>query len=365
MEQKYIKVMNRSIVGLYNDALKVVKSNPTMWGFMGKTLIWQVNAIEKRKMWGKMGVHVPPFAIFSVTKRCNLKCTGCYSNSFSNTYEELTKDKIFGIVEEAHELGISMILLAGGEPFVRPELLNITSEFPDIVFPVFTNGLLMKDEAISKLKRQKNVIPVLSLEGGEKETDQRRGKGVYEELTYRMEQLKSNGIFFGTSITITKENFKTVTSNDFIKKHQTLGCGLFFYIEYIPADHKAGYSPITTDQRKELLNILEEQRKKSKSLFIAFPGDEGQFGGCLSSGRGFIHIASNGSLEPCPFAPYSDTNLSETTLKDGLQSSFLKSLRDQPEHLREVEGGCALFYRKEKIADLFNTNMSESHKLIR
>ncbi len=60
-----------------------------------------------------------------------------------------------------------MMLLAGGEPFVRPELLDITSEFPDIVFPVFTNGLLMKDEAIKKLK-SKECDSVLSLEGGER-----------------------------------------------------------------------------------------------------------------------------------------------------------------------------------------------------
>ncbi len=100
MEEKYINIMNCSIVGLYNDALKVVKSNPTMWSFMGKTLIWQVNAIEKRKMWGKMGIHVPPFAIFSVTKRCNLKCTGCYSNSFCNTNEELSQDKVLALLKK-------------------------------------------------------------------------------------------------------------------------------------------------------------------------------------------------------------------------------------------------------------------------
>ncbi len=106
------------------------------------------------------------------------------------------------------------------------------------------------------------MIPVLSLEGGEKETDQRRGKGVYEELTYRMDQLKANGIFFGTSITISKENFKTVTSNDFIKKHQALGCGLFFFVEYIPADTNTDYSVITTDQRKE--TVKNTKRAASK-----------------------------------------------------------------------------------------------------
>jgi MoaA/NifB/PqqE/SkfB family radical SAM enzyme len=41
---------------------------------------------------------------------------------------------------------------------------------------------------------------------------------------------------------------------------------------------------------------------------FAVPWDEEEQGGCLASGQGFVHISAAGALEPCPFAPYSDTN---------------------------------------------------------
>jgi MoaA/NifB/PqqE/SkfB family radical SAM enzyme len=45
---------------------------------------------------------------------------------------------------------------------------------------------------------------------------------------------------------------------------------------------------------------------------------EEEMGGCLASGRGFVYISAQGDFEPCPFAPYSDTNLKENCLKDAL-----------------------------------------------
>jgi MoaA/NifB/PqqE/SkfB family radical SAM enzyme len=77
------------------------------------------------------------------------------------------------------------------------------------------------------------------------------------------------------------------------------------------------------------------------------PGDEKDFGGCLSAGRGFVHVSAEGNLEPCPFAPYSDINLKNTSLKDGLQSKFLQTIRDSEDQLGESGGSCALWAKRE------------------
>jgi hypothetical protein len=53
-------------------------------------------------------------------------------------------------------------------------------------------------------------------------------------------------------------------------------------------------------------------------------------GGCLASGRGFVHINASGDLGPCPFAFYFDTSLKSVGLRQGLRS--LASCRGaQPE----------------------------------
>ncbi len=84
------------------------------------------------------------------------------------------------------------------------------------------------------------------------------------------------------------------------------------------------------------------------------PEDEEEMGGCMSAGKGFIHINAEGDVEPCPFAPYSDTNLNESTLREALQSEFLRKIRQNNEHLSETEGGCALWIKREWVRSVLH-----------
>lgn len=104
-----------------------------------------------------------------------------------------------GIVEEADALGISFFVIAGGEPLTRPEIVDIARDHSRVIFLLVTNGLLLDEALIAKLTRLPNVVPVLSIEGGQAETDERRGCGVHERLQGRMELLRRAGIFFSLS----------------------------------------------------------------------------------------------------------------------------------------------------------------------
>jgi MoaA/NifB/PqqE/SkfB family radical SAM enzyme len=94
----------------------------------------------------------------------------------------MDESKVRSIFAEAKELGVSIILLLGGEPLARKDILNITREFPEIIFLIFTNGMLIDETLLRKIWERKNVVPVLSLEGHREETDGRRGDGVYQHL---------------------------------------------------------------------------------------------------------------------------------------------------------------------------------------
>ena len=97
---------------------------------------------------------------------------------------------------------------------------------------------------------------------------------------------------------------------------------------------------------------MKSFRAQFPAIFVALPSDEEEFGGCLSAGRGFIHVSAEGDLEPCPFAPYSDTNLKDTPLKEALQSEFLRAIRQNHDKLNETEGGCALWVKREWVQSL-------------
>ena len=91
---------------------------------------------------------MPPILIASLTRRCNLQCEGCYSRALrpheAVAEAELSDDRFMEIFSEALGLGVGIILLAGGEPLLRRKLVEGASKFKGILFPLFTNGTLIK-----------------------------------------------------------------------------------------------------------------------------------------------------------------------------------------------------------------------------
>jgi len=256
------------------------------------------------------------------------------------------------VIAEAQELGTSIVMIAGGEPLTRPEVLEITADFPGIIFPLFTNGVLLTPEMIGRLRRQKNVVPVLSLEGHQLETDERRGQGVYAHLLSTMAALRESNCFFGTSLTVTKHNVEMITSPEFISDLIATGCKIFFFVDYVPVQEGTEELILTDEQRRAEIERLAALRAEFPGLFVAFPGDEEMYGGCLAAGRGFVHVSPEGRLEPCPFSPFSDISLKDVSLREALQSGFLKKIRENSHSLTETRGGCALWARREWVSSL-------------
>ena len=333
--------------------LRISLRYPSMMLFVLRMIRMQKKSAKIRQNLMDSGIRIPPFVIASVTKRCNLHCSGCYHRTFHRTHEvEMDSDTLKAIFREAGELGVSIILIVGGEPLQRPDILEILGEFPDIVFPLFTNGTLIDGSTAGRIRTRKNVIPVISAEGLEADTDFRRGSGVYEKIRDAMDTLHRRGIFFGTSLTVTRKNFAAVLSEDFVTELIAAGCRLFFFIDYVPVQDGTEDLVLSNEQVAGETRILTSLRRRLPGLFVAFPGDEEYYGGCLAAGRGFVHISPEGNLEPCPFSPYSDSNLKNVSLREALESQLLGTIRENHHRLRETKGGCALWENREWVASL-------------
>lgn len=351
---EFRKVLNEALKVFFKDALKTTLRNPIQAFHFFRTIRRQMKAARIRSRWAKQGVPVPPILIFSITNRCNLECQGCYQQEFHpSTEQELSTDKLKEITQEAHKLGIYFFVIAGGEPLIRPEILQITQEYPEIIFLVFTNGTLIDATMVKQFKKQKNVVPLISLEGDAEDTNERRGDGTYDHVLNIMRQLRKNGTFFGTSITLTRPNFAKVTAPEFIRDLADVGCKFFLFLDYTPVQEGTEDWALLDDQRMQVTHLMKSFRKQFSALFIGVPWDEIEVGGCLSAGRGFVHINAEGDVEPCPFAPISDSSLKEMSLKEALQSEFLARIRQIPELSKYTGGGCALWKNRERVRSLF------------
>ncbi len=339
--------------------LKFSIQNPRMAAFMAGEIVRFYLADKRRKRWERSGVQVPPMLIYSVTAKCNLNCQGCYAKLLHAPKNgEFNADQFADVIQQADDIGVSYILVAGGEPFMRPELLDVTARHPGIIFTPFTNGLLVSDEHISKLKKQPNVIPIVSFEGYEIQTDQRRGQGVYENGLALLEKFKKEGLYYGVSITATRENFETVSKKEFISRLVGLGCRIFFFINFIPVEEGSQHLVMTQVQVNALNRVMDDYRQAFPALFLAFPGSEIDLGGCLAAGKGFVHINAEGDVEPCPFSPYSDASLKEMPLIEALKSPLLRTIRENDVRLDETSGLCALWQNREWVAALAENSVN-------
>jgi len=342
-----------SLFDVFRTASRITISDP---GFALRALRLmrrQQKAAKVRDLWGQLGTHVPPFVIYSSTSRCNLQCAGCYANILHVAdRDELTSDRTATLMQEARDLGISVMLLAGGEPLLRQHILDHTAATPEILYLLFTNGSLLDESVATRLKRQRHVVPVLSIEGDESKTDARRGSGAHQQVIDAMNLLRGKRVFFGTSTTLTRENFELATDEAHLRDLIRSGCRLFYFINYVPVESDTDHLQLSMDQVKELEARLAYYRKRLPCLFIAFPHDEMALGGCLAAGRGFLHINAFGDVEPCPFSPYSDRNLTEVSLQEALHSPLLLSIRESDVKLDETDGRCALWKRKDWVQGL-------------
>ena len=354
LQRHMADAIRRIMLKAYGNVLRNPLEARTVWrlhkGFLKS---------EKRRaaIREQEGLDVPPFLICSIATACNLHCKGCYArsngiaaDSEAERKESLSPDQWKAIFEEAASLGVNFALLAGGEPMMRKDILERVAEVEDMVFPIFTNGTLIGPSYITFLKQHLNMIPVISIEGMEHATDERRGKGMYKRAMKSVGMLHDEDMFFGNSITVTTENFDLVTSDAFVDNLRALGCKLLVYVEYVPTEPDTAHLALGEDDIKRMEAIQDYQSERYKDMIIlSFPGDEKLLGGCLAAGRGFFHIGPDGSAEPCPFSPFSDSNVLDLGVKGALASPLFRKLRDARLVGGEHTGGCALYEHRQEV----------------
>lgn len=333
---------------------------------------------EKRReeLLSEENLMVPPIMILSITNRCNLSCTGCFAKTLGNSSDASLKRPVMdvsdweNVIAQGRELGVYTFLIAGGEPFMLPGLVDICINNKDRIFVVFTNGTTIGERETAKLKKTANTLVVVSVEGDRELTDERRGKGVFDRAINTLKEFSENGIVGGISVTVTKRNYRFWLREESLDYFINLGAKLGFFTEYIPTDESipatVARSPLgeLSIDRSDQVVILEDserrtlrekilQYKANKPFFIIHsPGDEELFGGCVSSGKGFIHVNPYGDLTPCPVSDIATHSMKKSLLREGLESPLFKEIRESEGLLESGNGPCALFSHQRELEEL-------------
>ncbi|MCL5957881.1 MAG: radical SAM protein [Chloroflexi bacterium] len=275
----------------------------------------------------------PKLMVISPTARCNLKCIGCYAGNYEQN-QGMEPDLVQRIIDEAKELGIRFFVISGGEPLMYKPLLSLLEKNHDCVFQLYTNGTLIDKPMAKELVRLGNACPCISVEGFAEETDGRRGRGVFSKVLEAFDNLHEAGAMYGFSATGTRKNYKIITSDEFIDLMVEKGVHYGWYFQFMPVGRDAGLEELflRPEERSEFRERIMSFRTRKPMLAGDFWNDGGLTNGCLAGGRHYLHINSEGWIEPCVFTHFATDNIRDVTLKQALNSPFFHALRDGIEY---------------------------------
>jgi MoaA/NifB/PqqE/SkfB family radical SAM enzyme len=331
---------------------------------------------QRKAFEAKNGFYPPDAMLLSPTMRCNLDCIGCYAGAYSE--EDLPYEVIDRLVGECNEMGIYLVLMTGGEPFLRKDLFDLFEKHGDTTFQIYTNASLIDEKMIDRFVSLGNVVPAISLEGLREETDARRGKGQFDRILRVMGWLKEAGIFFAASTTHTSQNTDILTTDAFVDFLIEQGCILLWNFHYVPIGKNPDPSLMASpEQRNRMRERLGYLRANKPMLFVDFWNDGCLTQGCIAAGKKYFHVNARGDVEPCVFCHFASDNIKEKSLMEALNSPLFREIRsrqplsenlfrpclliDHPEQGKEIALQHAKYFTHEGAERLFTDFAQDIH----
>ena len=151
-----------------------------------------------------------PVVIWNLIRRCNLTCKHCYATSADTDFPgELSTAEIFTVMDDLKAFGVSVLILSGGEPLMRPDIFDISRHAKAMGFYVglSTNGTLITEDNIADIKAVGYDYVGVSLDGMRDTHDRfRRKQGAFDESIRGIRLCREANIKVGLRFTLTQDN---------------------------------------------------------------------------------------------------------------------------------------------------------------
>jgi MoaA/NifB/PqqE/SkfB family radical SAM enzyme len=320
---------------------------------MGWKGMWSV---QKHKQRLKRGEVFPPFLYVSIINSCNLRCQGCWVDVAAK--QEIIQPAVMHqLIREARAMGNVFFGIVGGEPFMHPHLLEMLADHPDCYFQIFTNGQFITEERARQMRRLGNVTPLISVEGNEIISDQRRGRpGVLSKTMQGIRNCIAQKVFTGVCTSLCQTNFADLLTERWLDRLIEMGVMYTWFHVYRPMgpDPKPELC-LTPEQQLEARRFVVEMRAKKPIIIVdAYYDGEGRALCPAATGMSH-HINPWGGIEPCPIVQFTKESIhAEPGDQRPLRDKFLQSefLRDFRELARSSTRGCIVLERPDLLTRL-------------
>ncbi len=311
--------------------------------------IWSVERYKRRL---RRGESFPPFLFISVISGCQLRCQGCWVD-VDKPSKRLAREDLNRIILDAKRHGNSYFGILGGEPFLHPELLQVFGDHPDCYFQVFTNGQLITDAVARELRRLGNVTPLISLEGTDTVSDQRRGRlNVFSKSLAGLEHCRRHKLLIGVATSVCQTNIDDLVTEQWLRRLIGLGAHYVWFHTYrVVGPNPSPELALRPEQVVAVRRFIVQMRSRLPIAIVdAYWDDRGEALCPMATGVSH-HISPYGDVEPCPIIQFAKETVHDSRgIYDTMtQSAFLRDFRTAA---AGATRGCIVLERPDLVREL-------------
>lgn len=236
---------------------------------------------------------------------------------------------------------------------MHPELLEMLKGHPDCYFQVFTNGQFITEKVAVELRRLGNVTPLISIEGREIVSDERRGKkDVFNKTLRGLDHCLRERLLTGVATSLCQTNIRELMNESWLQELINRGVHYVWFHSYRPVGPRMSSDlALTPEQLVQARRFIVRMRSKMPiGIVDAYYDDQGQALCPMATGISH-HISPRGEIEPCPIIQFACENISDGKGVYDLMrgSQFLKDFRTTA---AQATRGCIVLERPDLVRDL-------------
>ncbi|HYB97385.1 MAG TPA: radical SAM/SPASM domain-containing protein [Vicinamibacterales bacterium] len=310
-----------------------------------------VRSVELHKRRRKRGENFPPFLFISIISSCQLRCQGCWVDVAAPS-QKMSLDELNRIINDAKAHGNAYFGILGGEPFLHPQVMELFAAHPDCYFQVFTNGQLIDDDIAARLAQLGNVTPLISIEGSDIVSDERRGRSqVLTKTLQGLEACRRHKLLIGVATSVCQTNIDLV-SEAWLRKLISMGVHYVWFHTYRVVGPKPNEAlALRPEQVLAVRRFIVQMRARLPIAIVdAYWDDRGEALCPMATGVSH-HIGPGGHIEPCPVIQFATESVRDraSVFETMTRSAFLKDFR---EAAAEATRGCIVLERPDIVRDL-------------
>ena len=201
-----------------------------------------------------------PVVVWNCTRRCNLRCVHCYSRSADVHYAgEMTTEEGYALLEDLAAFGAPVVLFSGGEPLIRPDLLQLAARARELGLRavISTNGTLIEEKMADRLREIGLSYVGVSLDGLRTTNDKFRGvEGAFDRALAGIRNCLKAGVKVGLRFTINRRNAADIPDIFRLLRDENILRACFYHLVYAGRGAKLMAEDLDHDATRRVVDLI-------------------------------------------------------------------------------------------------------------